>query len=316
MAVKAPKAPKAPAELSWHPYAESYPIMTGQAFEDLKASIQAHGVFFPIKYRIKETKSQFLDGRNRKRACDELGIKCPTERVSIPDDEVEDFIDSLNLDRRHLTQHQQDEKRQERIGRVADARKAGESLRTIAAKEGVSTTTVQKDLDHAAGVNGVTVEPESGKVTGKDGRKQSAMKPPGILCERCKRVGPTKGCDKCKEARKAAKDAKKVKDQASSALNEEEEEPEEQDIEEQIKSKNAELETWCRSLMKFAESMPQDPWMDDLNRREGAMLKLRNCCETVRSAKCSQACPKCNGDGCAKCHKTGRVTKHAFDQMG
>jgi hypothetical protein len=67
--------------------------------------------------------------------------------------------------------------------------------------------------------------------------------------------------------------------------------------------------------MAFAETMPDDPWLQECNRRKGAIEKLKGCCETIRSAKCHCRCPKCSGDGCRQCHKTGRVTLYAKQQM-
>jgi hypothetical protein len=45
------------------------------------------------------------------------------------------------------------------------------------------------------------------------------------------------------------------------------------------------------------------------------MQKFKDACETLRSAKCVAACPKCEGQGCAKCHKTGMVPRYALQQL-
>ena len=62
--------------------------------------------------------------------------------------------------------------------RVAEKRKEGKSIRTIADEEGVDSKTIQKDLKEAAGVDGSTPEPEP-EVKGKDGKtyKPKAARP-------------------------------------------------------------------------------------------------------------------------------------------
>jgi hypothetical protein len=76
------------------------------------------------------------------------------------------------------------------------------------------------------------------------------------------------------------------------------------------------LESWCRELVKLADTMPNTPWLRDLNRRNGALQKIDAICDTIRSAKCHCPCPLCKGEGCDKCHSTGMVTRYAYDQMG
>ena len=89
-------------------------------------------------------------------------------------------------------------------------------------------------------------------------------------------------------------------------------------VEEIMKEKASAIESLCRGIMKFVEEglvKLDDPWLDDLNRREGAVQKFKDGCETLRSCKCVAVCPKCEGEGCAKCHKTGRVTRYTLQQL-
>jgi hypothetical protein len=81
----------------------------------------------------------------------------------------------MNDDRRHEEEEVVRRRRQERINRVAELRKQGKSQRQIAEDEGISRTQVQEDLKAAStGQGGWPVEPEDGKVTGKDGRTRRA----------------------------------------------------------------------------------------------------------------------------------------------
>lgn len=84
----------------FHPLANIFPLIEGQAFADLVADVKANGVHDPIwMYQ-----HQILDGRNRYRAAKEAGVKCEI-RTYEGSDPVS-FVVSLNLHRRHLTESQ------------------------------------------------------------------------------------------------------------------------------------------------------------------------------------------------------------------
>ncbi len=80
-----------------HPAANIFPMLDGPAYEALKADIFANGVREPIvNYR-----GQLLDGRNRLKACKELGIE-PMEAELDEDTDPVAYVLSANLHRRHL----------------------------------------------------------------------------------------------------------------------------------------------------------------------------------------------------------------------
>jgi ParB-like chromosome segregation protein Spo0J len=83
-----------------HPAAEMFPLLEGKDYDELKAAIAAHGLSVPI---VKKG-SVILDGRNRLRACEELGIE-PQFTEYDGNDEIA-LIVSMNLLRRHLTDDQ------------------------------------------------------------------------------------------------------------------------------------------------------------------------------------------------------------------
>jgi hypothetical protein len=97
-------APPAPAsrtsERAHHPLAELFPLMAEPDFAALKADISTHGLREPIWL----WQGKILDGRNRHRACLELGIACPTREYRGQD--PLGFILSMNLHRRHLNESQ------------------------------------------------------------------------------------------------------------------------------------------------------------------------------------------------------------------
>lgn len=193
--------------MEFHEYASHYPELAGDEYIAFRDDIKANGQRETIKYRrLSNGSDQGLDGRNRLKACIELGIKPALERVDMPDNAVRSYIDSLNLHRRHLT-------REFRQQRVATMRACGQSEREIAETLGVSKTTVHRDLeDVSTGPKG-PVDPKNNgenhtrsesqiKIVGKDGKVRDAKKPPK-LCERCQRIGAAvKDCQSCKDLKK------------------------------------------------------------------------------------------------------------------
>ena len=86
--------------MEFHPLANVFPLMEGEEFDGLKASIKSHGVREPIVL----FEDRVLDGRNRFRACKELGIEIPAVKFS--GDEPTAFVIDKNIHRRHLTASQ------------------------------------------------------------------------------------------------------------------------------------------------------------------------------------------------------------------
>jgi len=279
--------------MEWHPFAAKFPLLEGEEWKAFKESIRkTKGNEVPVVYRMVKGNKQGVDGRNRERACLELKLECTYEKRFFEDEaEVRDYILRRNVLRRHMSK----ELRQEIVGEL---RADGQSTRQIAETLGISKSTVDRNIAHIEDgklnptVPNGTVENGNGPpkspeiVIGKDGKKRKAKVKPKTLSEA-----------------------------VNAALAEQEAEQPEPTIEEKIKAKNAEFESFCGALMKLADAMPDDPWLQFQNRRGGAIQKLRDCCETIRSAKCHSACPKCTGDGCKVCHETGRITKAALDQL-
>lgn len=88
-------------EMQPHPAAEIFPMMTGADFDALVADIKANGQREPIVIHD----GLILDGRNRYRACRQLGIETETldwSQRGAP----EAFVVSMNLHRRHLNESQ------------------------------------------------------------------------------------------------------------------------------------------------------------------------------------------------------------------
>lgn len=79
-----------------HRFADIFPMIEGEQLEQLKADIKEHGLLQPIVM----FEGKILDGRNRYKACKELGLT-PREEIYAGTKPLE-FVVSLNLKRRHL----------------------------------------------------------------------------------------------------------------------------------------------------------------------------------------------------------------------
>jgi ParB-like chromosome segregation protein Spo0J len=89
-----------PRVLTDHRFAEIFPLMEGEDFERLVADIRENGQVEPITVM----NGMILDGRNRYRACQEIGIE--PEVLEYDGDSPLAFVLSLNLYRRHLSASQ------------------------------------------------------------------------------------------------------------------------------------------------------------------------------------------------------------------
>lgn len=85
-----------------HESAELFPMMDAQEFTKLCESIDRNGQQEPIW----TVDGKVIDGRNRLKACDELGIEPMMEERGIEESQVVDVVLALNLDRRHLSASQ------------------------------------------------------------------------------------------------------------------------------------------------------------------------------------------------------------------
>jgi hypothetical protein len=87
--------------LPFHDAAGLFPLLYGADYEDLKSDIRTNGLREPLwTYQ-----GQVIDGRNRARVCEDLGID-PATREWDGQGSLVAFIVSLNLHRRHLTSSQ------------------------------------------------------------------------------------------------------------------------------------------------------------------------------------------------------------------
>ncbi len=86
---------------SVHPFADAFPMMTDEEMDRLVEDVKQHGQIEPC---VVNSQGVLLDGRNRRVACERLGIE-PKMRRMDPESETA-FICSINVARRHLTASQ------------------------------------------------------------------------------------------------------------------------------------------------------------------------------------------------------------------
>jgi len=86
----------------YHRVSNTFPLMEGEEYEQLKADIKENGLVESIWLHPNGT---IIDGRNRYRACTEMGIE-PRFRTWDGAGSLVSFVVSMNLRRRHLNSSQ------------------------------------------------------------------------------------------------------------------------------------------------------------------------------------------------------------------
>lgn len=88
--------------MEYHKYANLFPLINGDDYNNLKEDIKKSGQLEPI-YLYKD---KIIDGRNRYRCCIDLGIEPIFKQYEGEGEKLLSFILSLNLHRRHLSEGQ------------------------------------------------------------------------------------------------------------------------------------------------------------------------------------------------------------------
>ena len=102
--------------MKFHPLADLFPLMEGTEFDELAASIKAHG----LRDAITLLDGTILDGRNRFRACEKAGVEARFEQFTGHDPHA--FVADKNLHRRNLNETQ----RALIAGKMANLTKGGD----------------------------------------------------------------------------------------------------------------------------------------------------------------------------------------------
>lgn len=90
-------------EFEAHPAAKIFPILQGQAYEELVRDIRENGLEQPI---VLTSDNLILDGRNRQQACLDAGVSADYIPWNGEEGREIEYVISLNLHRRHLNESQ------------------------------------------------------------------------------------------------------------------------------------------------------------------------------------------------------------------
>jgi ParB-like chromosome segregation protein Spo0J len=282
----------------------------------LRDAIRRDGVLYPL---IVDESWGIIDGGHRYQIAEEEGILAlpVIVRRGLDPKAKQELARSLNLDRRHLTVDEQQAARQARVVRVAERRREGQSTRHIAEEEGVSRAQVRQDLEAATG-QGCPVQPESGKVTGRDGKARPASR---------KKAATAQGCAVEPEAGKNG--APPAPDPVWDALGREV--PARQRPAFEALEKFAEAESLVRRALRLVSDLAKDPGGEELRSRcqirtakAGQTFRLERLHHALYDLKharpYSGACPHCHpripGPDCAACKGRGWVTRTRWEAAG
>ncbi len=180
----------------FHPLCTEYDLWPQETMDEAVADMKRFG--FDKAKPITTYDGKIVFGRNRYLAAMKAEVEPVYRELKLRKGEtLEDAVSRDNDLRRHDPVEQQKRRRADRVKRMTTAREEGQSLRTIAENEGVSETQARRDLAKGSGApGGGAPAPTGGKVTGKDGKKQTAKKAL-TLCERCERLKPGVGLPDC-----------------------------------------------------------------------------------------------------------------------
>lgn len=130
-----------------HPFADAFPLIQGDDFNELVADIKRQGLRTPVV--LNHDGSVLIDGRNRLRACEAAGVDAVFEKLPerYTDAMVLDFIVSTNMARRHLNPGQRAMVALAYETAIAATVKRGRPLAAAPAVPEGGTTEKSPDLD-------------------------------------------------------------------------------------------------------------------------------------------------------------------------
>jgi hypothetical protein len=94
------------SQVTVHPFANEYPLLDDDQLASMAEDIAANGLRFPIV--LEPNQGQLVDGRNRLAACELAGVEPAfyTDPSLVDDDAISDYILSVNVENRSLSNGQ------------------------------------------------------------------------------------------------------------------------------------------------------------------------------------------------------------------
>lgn len=140
--------PQPSSAIKVHPAADALPMIDGPDFAALVDDIRANGVRHKIV--LDHSGEWLVDGRNRKRACEQLGIEAPFELLP-EGTNIAAYVISTNLKRRHLNESQ-------RALIAAEIANLGQGQKKTRPGAGLKEGVTQSEAAIGAGVGERTVQ--------------------------------------------------------------------------------------------------------------------------------------------------------------
>lgn len=136
-------------------------------------SVREIGIVSPV---MADPEHGIIDGANRMRKAEELGIACPIVVMKdLSRGEKKQIAEQLNTARRQISIKEMKDRREARLQEAYTMRLAGRSFRQIGDKLGISHTQAQADVEEMIERSGG--KPQLDKVKGKDGAERPATAP-------------------------------------------------------------------------------------------------------------------------------------------
>ncbi len=289
--------------MEFHPLANEYPMMGPKELGRMEEGMRLHG--FDKRFPILVFQDKILDGRNRFSAAAKAGVEPEFKQFRGTEEEARAFVQRANEERRHLTQEFLQQRRQERVERVAAARAQGESLRAIAEREGVSEKTIREDVRSA----GPAAEPA--EVTGKDGKTYDQGKP--------RQARPKPGTNGAAEKPAGAPPApvdnygnelpKRCRDAYADPF-----------LQETIDYLGVSLTDWlarrvASRMNKKAKHFPFYNAPDFVDGCAQVGNVLEQLLEHMKEFRPAGVCPLCGGKGCAECRMSGLLPAKLYKEL-
>lgn len=288
-------------ERVYHPIANIFPVIDGSDLEALRESIRAHGVQVPIVV----WRGQIVDGRHRALIADQLGVECPSREFDGDEDAMFAHVMALNLRRRHLTSTQvaavlamadklREAARTATGGRGrptgADRPAAGRAVEEIAAKHGTSPAQLKRAAKIARERPDLAERMARGELQLRQAMVAAKLQETDPdLAEQVLEgeIGPV-------EAERLAKERAPVDDSTEGRM----------------KTWNAAIESWAKEVVRCGDNGP-----DGVPPQSLAVIRdrLKAVAGSIRAQKGAGVCPKCGGEGCARCYGRGWMDKVSLD---
>lgn len=140
--------------MEFHKLSEYFPMLPKEEFKKLKESIREHG----LREAIVTLNGKILDGRNRYKACKEVGVEPRFEQYNPGESDALDFVVDMNMRRRHLRPEQKAQIMMDIEGKAKPGRsgpqKSDDSSRP---RSRIKSTPTYTDIAKKAGVSDRTV---------------------------------------------------------------------------------------------------------------------------------------------------------------